>query len=203
MMGEKFWTQTTTPQEWLEKIKTDRVWLKQKEKLEMAFAENPLAARREFTESAKNCLTNADVKGYWCILHDMGEVLSAMWDDMDLTESKLRLNVIGMLTEEFVNAYECQPSEENTPVLETEEANRLWDIAKEHGWVDENRLPKLSDNQAAVLANMMAEVLKMPSPIWVKFETLWGKKNLSTKFTKARDSGYYPSLYKEIKRAFL
>lgn len=201
MMGEMFWTQATTPQEWLQKVKNGRAWQKQKENLEKAFAENPVAARKEFAESVKRCMTNADVSGYWDILHDIEEVLSEMWDDMDLTESKLKLNVIGMLTEEWMNAYGGQKTVADTPVLRTERANELWEIAKEQGWVDDNLMPKISDGKAAILASVMAEVLQLPAPMWSQFENLWNKKKLSVALSKARDCNYYSSLYKEMERA--
>lgn len=116
MMRDMFWTQATTPQEWLQKVKDGKAWQMQKEKLEKAFAENPVKARKDLAEFAKQCITNAEVSGYWKIFHDIEDVLSEMWDDMDLTESKLKLNVIGMLTEEWIKAYGGQKSVEEVSV---------------------------------------------------------------------------------------
>lgn len=112
MMGDAFWTQKTTPQEWLQKVRNGRTWQKQREKLETAFAENSGAARKRFAESMDRLLISDVVKGYWDVFGDIGDVLSEMWDDMDLTESNLQLNVIGMLTEEWIKAYGGQKAAE-------------------------------------------------------------------------------------------
>lgn len=202
MMGDMFWTQKTTPHKWLQKVRNGRTWQKQREKLETAFAENSGAARKRFAESMDRLLISDVVKGYWDVFGDIGDVLSEMWDDMDLTESKLQLNVIGMLTEEWIKAYGGQKGVEEVSVLRTERANELWEIAKEHGWVDDNLMPMLdSDGKVAILAKVMATVLEL-SPQWQPFEELWNKKDLSVKFSKAKDYSYYPSLYKEVERAF-
>lgn len=202
MMEAKFWTQTTTPQEWLLKVKSGRTWLKKKEELEHAFAENPQTARTKFYESREKLLISDVVIGYWDVFHNIELVLSEIWDDIDLTESKLQLNVVGMLAEEWLMAYDGQKAVEDKPSpLNTDEANRLWDIAKEHKWVDENRMPILSVNKVTVLAKVMAKVLNL-APQWQPFEELWGMNNLSVKYSRASFSNYHDDLYDEIERAF-
>lgn len=88
-----------------------------------------------------------------------------------------------------------------SPTLFSPEAMRLWDIAKQKGWVDRNLKPLISDNKAAVLADVMADCLHM-SPKWRPFEELWGIDELSSKRYKAVNQRYFPDLYKEMKESF-
>lgn len=202
MMEAEFWTQTTTPQEWLLKVKSGKTWQTLKANLENDFAENPETARKEYGEYPKEYISNDDVRKYWKIHRNVEDVLSIIWEDIDLTESKLRLNVVGMLAEEWLEAYNAQKAVEDKPsLLNTDEANRLWDIAKEHKWVDENRMPMLSVYKATVLAKVMAKVLNL-APQWQPFEELWGMNNLSVKYSRASFSKYHDDLYDEIERAF-
>ena len=80
--------------------------------------------------------------------------------------------------------------------LRSEDAMRLWAIAKEHGWVDDNLQPLISMNKAAILASVMADVLGL-SPRWKAFEELWGVKDLPNCLCKAQLSKYYAD---ELKR---
>lgn len=201
-MEDAFWTKTITPQEWLQKVKDDWPWRKQKAKLEKEFAENPENARKNLKELVQDSLTNGDLRYYWKIGHEIEPVLCKLWDEIDLTSSKLERNVIGMLAEQWLEAYDGQKVVADTPVLRTERANELWEIAKENGWVDDNLMPKLSDGKAAILASVMAAVLDLPAPIWAQFENFWNKKRLSVSLSKAKNCNYYSSLYKEIERAF-
>ena len=115
MMEAKFWTQTTTPQEWLLKVKSGKTWQTLKENLENDFAENPDMASKKYKDYPNEYISNADVKGYWNILHDTEDVLSVIWDDIDLTESKLQLNVVGMLAEEWLKEYYARQVVEEKP----------------------------------------------------------------------------------------
>ena len=80
--------------------------------------------------------------------------------------------------------------------LRTEDAMRLWAIAKEHGWVDDNLQPLISMNRAAILASVMADVLGL-SPRWKAFEELWGVKDLPNCLCKAQNCRYYVDALKE------
>ncbi len=82
------------------------------------------------------------------------------------------------------------------PPLRSEDAMRLWAIAKEHGWVDDDLQPRVSMNKAAILASVMADVLGL-SPRWKAFEELWGVKDLPNCLCKAQLSKYYAD---ELKR---
>lgn len=71
-------------------------------------------------------------------------------------------------------------AEENSTLpkeLRTEEAMKLWKIAQDAGYVDENFQPLVSRTQAALLANAMAKTLKIQKK-WKVFETLWNRKNM-------------------------
>lgn len=65
--------------------------------------------------------------------------------------------------------------------------------------MDERLRPKLpSDNQAAVLADVMADALAL-SPRWAPFERLWGIKDLVHKHSQAKLCGYYEKLRGDMK----
>ncbi len=83
--------------------------------------------------------------------------------------------------------------------LRTEDAMRLWAIAKEHGWVDEGLQPLISMNRAAILASVMADALGL-SPRWKAFEELWGVKDLATKLSMAQNCRYYVDALKEYSK---
>ena len=78
-----------------------------------------------------------------------------------------------------------QVEEDEPACLHTEEANELWEIAKEEGWVDENLQPKgLSRPDAALLAARMAKVLGIEG--WVPFEQLWHRQNMRQDYAKTQ-----------------
>lgn len=83
--------------------------------------------------------------------------------------------------------------------LDTAAARELWRLAQGQGWVDERLRPKLpSDNQAAVLADVMADALAL-SPRWAPFERLWGIKDLVHKHSQAKLYAYYDTLRDKMK----
>ncbi|MBO4663771.1 MAG: hypothetical protein J5663_05095 [Bacteroidaceae bacterium] len=89
------------------------------------------------------------------------------------------------------------PSSEDVPSpLRTEEAMHLWQVAREHGWVDDNLQPLVSQNKAAILASVMADVLRL-SPRWRYFEELWGNHDWANKLSAAQNCKYYPDTLKE------
>ena len=97
-------------------------------------------------------------------------------------------------------AHRGGPAEEAIPPeLDTPQAHDLWRLAQEQGWVDERLRPKLpSDNQAAVLADVMADALAL-SPRWAPFERLWGIKDLVHKHSQAKLCAYYDKLRSDMK----
>ena len=76
----------------------------------------------------------------------------------------------------------------------------LWQVAREHGWVDDDLQPRVSMNKAAILASVMADVLGL-SPRWRCFEELWGVTDLPNSLCKAQNSKYYVDTLKEMENA--
>lgn len=125
-----------------------------------------------------------------------------------ITPEQLRQLARRFLDDEAEEAEEATPAAEEAPEetpgsippeLDTPQARDLWRLAQEQGWVDERLRPKLpSDNQAAVLADVMADALAL-SPRWAPFERLWGIKDLVHKHSQAKLCGYYEKLRGDMK----
>lgn len=123
-----------------------------------------------------------------------------------ITPEQLRQLARRFLDEEAEEADEATPeeaggrAEEAIPhELDTPQARDLWRLAREQGWVDERLRPRLpSDNQAAVLADVMADALAL-SPRWAPFERLWGIKDLVHKHSQAKLCAYYDTLRNKMK----
>ena len=90
--------------------------------------------------------------------------------------------------------------EEDVPAcLRTEEANELWEIAQEEGWVDEDLQPKdLSRPDAALLAARMGKVLGIEG--WKPFEQLWHRKNMRQDYGKTQYNQKTEEFEKKLKR---
>ena len=120
------------------------------------------------------------VQGNYVDVHD-NEVVN-----ISIDKAKLNVNENGNENE----VPEC---------LKTEEANDLWEIAKEEGWVDENLQPKgLSRPDAALLAARMAKVLGIEG--WVPFEQLWHRQNMRQDYNKSQYNQKTDEFEKELKR---
>jgi len=77
------------------------------------------------------------------------------------------------------------PAELCTPA-----AMRLWRIAQDQGWVDENLQPTMSLTKAAILASVIADELKL-KPRWLPFETWWQITDLPTRLARAQCYKHY------------
>ena len=86
-------------------------------------------------------------------------------------------------------------------VLATEKAMALWRKAQQAGWIDENYQPKISRTQAAMLADAMAERLKIENK-WKVFETLWQRKNMYRDYYQAQDQRKTLCFRDKIKKVF-
>ena len=89
-------------------------------------------------------------------------------------------------------------------LLDTPEAQQLWEKAIEAGWVDADRQPtnRLSTKAAkAVFANVMIEMLNIPRPAYVPFEALWGETGLQNSYSSGIDRQTNISLKNDIKRS--
>ena len=90
--------------------------------------------------------------------------------------------------------------EEDVPeCLRTQEANELWEIAKEEGWVDENLQPKgLSRADAALLAARIGKVLGIEG--WKPFERLWHRQNMRQDYSRTQYNQKTEEFEKKLKR---
>lgn len=88
--------------------------------------------------------------------------------------------------------------------LNTPEAQALWQKLQDAGWVDENRQPtkKLRTKVAkSVLANIMANKLEIPNPMYEPFESLWGEKDLLASYAAGNSNGKNNTLKDEIRKS--
>jgi len=85
--------------------------------------------------------------------------------------------------------------------LATEEAMALWRKVQKAGWIDENYQPKISRTQAAMLADAMAERLKIKDK-WKVFETLWQRKYMRSDYNLAFTRKSTLDFQDELKRLF-
>jgi len=102
-----------------------------------------------------------------------------VWNDAKVERSELRENV----------------EREKPDVLASPEAMRLWELCKESGLVDDACMPKVSQQKAAILASVMADVLEL-CPRWAPFERLWGIEDLANKLSHAQMCKYYADTIK-------
>ena len=88
-------------------------------------------------------------------------------------------------------------------LLDTPEAQQLWEKAIEAGWVDAERQPtnRLGTKAArAVFANVMIEKLNIPQPAYVPFEALWGVTGLQNSYSSGNAYDKNNKLKEEIKK---
>lgn len=100
----------------------------------------------------------------------------------------------------------CKPNAnaDSPALLDTSEAQLLWEKAIEAGWVDAERQPtsRLNSKAAkAVFANVMIEMLNIPRPAYVPFEALWGETGLQNSYSSGIDRPTNISLKNDIKRS--
>lgn len=82
--------------------------------------------------------------------------------------------------------------------LQTEEARRLWDAARDAGWVDDGCQPLLSRALSAVLADRMATLLNIQNK-WKVFESFWGMKGLRSAYNNALNQKQFDEFYEKLK----
>ena len=89
-------------------------------------------------------------------------------------------------------------------LLDTPEAQQLWEKAIEAGWVDAERQPtnRLGTKAArAVFANVMIEMLNIPRPAYVPFEVLWNVAGLQNSYSSGIERDVNDQLKKTIKES--
>ncbi len=107
------------------------------------------------------------------------------------------------VTQVAAKADEQTKSEENdlvslSPELQTGKARRLWDAARDAGWVDDNCQPLLSRALSAVLADRMATLLNIQNK-WKVFESFWGMKGLRSAYNNALNQKQFDEFYEKLK----
>ena len=114
------------------------------------------------------------------------DALSEALDSLDDEQLEMQKPVV----EELTIVPEC---------LCSEEANELWEIAQEEGWVDENLQPKgLSRADAALMAARMAKVLGIDG--WKPFESLWHRRNMRQDYSRSQYNQKTDDFEKKLKR---
>lgn len=83
--------------------------------------------------------------------------------------------------------------------LQTEEAHRLWDAARDAGWVDDDCQPLLSRPLSALLADRMATLLNIQNK-WKVFETFWNRKNMRSDYNDALNQKQFDEFYEKLKK---
>ena len=86
-------------------------------------------------------------------------------------------------------------------VLATEEAMRLWEKARQAGYVDECYQPLISRSQSALLADAMAERLGIKEK-WKAFEELWQRKYMRNDYNLALTQRQSYKFQDDLKRLF-
>lgn len=93
---------------------------------------------------------------------------------------------------------------ETPNLLDTQEAQSLLQKAINAGWLDEKLQPtnKLATKVSkAVFANIMANKLSIPSPMYEPFEKLWNIQNLDRSYSSGNQADVNKELAKEIKES--
>ena len=90
-------------------------------------------------------------------------------------------------------------SPETPAELQTEEARRLWDAARDAGWVDDDCQPLLSRSLSALLADRMATLLNIQNK-WKVFETFWNRKNMRSDYNDALNQKQFDEFYEKLKK---
>ena len=123
-------------------------------------------------------------------------------------EYDIQLELIHEEMERLTQRPTQKPTQQPTPSpsqrggeLATEEAMALWRKAQKAGYVDENYQPTISRTQAAMLADAMAERLKIKDK-WKVFETLWQRKYMRSDYNLAFTRKSTLDFQEELKRLF-
>ena len=93
-------------------------------------------------------------------------------------------------------------SPETPAELQTEEARRLWDAARDAGWVDDDCQPLLSRSLSALLADRMATLLNIQNK-WTVFETFWNRKNMRSDYNDALNQKQFDEFYEKLKKTII
>ena len=117
-----------------------------------------------------------------------------------LPEEKARLGEGGCLRQKRgVDSFENARS--LPEVLATDRAMRLWEKARQAGYVDECYQPLISRTQSALLADAMAERLGIKEK-WKAFEELWQRKYMRNDYNLALTQRQSYKFQDDLKQLF-
>ena len=184
--------------EWLSALRQDGLWLSQLQRLQAPADSSISVSREEIMQQ----IGQGDTYYLWNICqHKVEPVVEEIWGAGELSLIKLKIQTIGMLSIEWLEAKDCQNG--LTGKLASEEAMKYWKRLQTAGFVDGNcqLMKETTRKQAMYIAELFAEKLGIKSK-WKTFEQLWGISNLAQEKWDMLETGSSPSRSKEIDKIF-
>ena len=165
-------------QGWLSALREDELWLCQAERLQAATASEFKVHR----DDALRRIGQGDSYEYWELYqHRVEPVVVEVWSLAELSLTKLKIQVVGMLKIEWL-----EQKEKTAVVPKVLSESELWQRVKDAGFVDENGQPTVSRTEAAIIADMLADRIGIKNK-WKFFENFWRRKNMRNDYNKALD----------------
>jgi len=183
--------------EWLSALRKDELWRSQLQQLQ-----DPLGDGEVLHSAALRKIGQGDTFELWdSYRHQVEPVVTEVWGIAELSLVKLKIQTIGMLSIEWLEAKDCQNG--LTGKLASEEAMKYWKRLQTAGFVDGNcqLMKETTRKQAMYIAELFAERLSIKSK-WKTFEQLWGISNLAQEKWDMLETGSSPSRSKEIDKIF-
>ena len=183
--------------EWLSALRKDELWCSQLQQLQ-----DPLGDGEVLHSAALRKIGQGDTFELWdSYRHQVEPVVTEVWGIAELSLIKLKIQTIGMLSIEWLEAKDCQNG--LTGKLASEEAMKYWKRLQTAGFVDGNcqLMKETTRKQAMYIAELFAERLSIKSK-WKTFEQLWGISNLAQEKWDMLETGSSPSRSKEIDKIF-
>ena len=183
--------------EWLSVLRNDELWRSQLQQLQ-----DPAGDGDALHSAALRKIGQGDTFELWdSYRHQVEPVVTEVWGIAELSLIKLKIQTIGMLSIEWLEAKDCQNG--LTGKLASEEAVKYWKRLQTAGFVDGNCQLKheTTRKQAMYIAELFAERLGIKSK-WKTFEQLWGISNLAQEKWDMQETGSMPSRSIEIDKIF-
>ena len=183
--------------EWLSALRKDELWRSQLQQLQ-----DPTGDGDALRSAALRKIGQGDTFELWdSYRHQVEPVVTEVWGIAELSLIKLKIQTIGMLSIEWLEAKDCQNG--LTGKLASEEAMKYWKRLQTAGFVDGNcqLMKETTRKQAMYIAELFAERLSIKSK-WKTFEQLWGISNLAQEKWDMLETGSSPSRSKEIDKIF-
>lgn len=201
--------------EWLSALKEDDAWKSQKAQL-MA----PNANMKKFRRKALERIGNGVTYHLWDIYqHNIKPVVEQLWVFVDLSLPKMMIQVLGMLTyewieqhpeleracadpvrdEERISSENGDASSQNTrdpksillPRLCSPKMMSYWHELQKQGFIDENFQPTKGTTlyQQAKIAFLLSKALGRKTPMWKYFQEFWDKNYMAQTYSN-KNIGY-------------